>query len=167
MPCPCTNKVAPEGMNDIVRERKCTDVLWLIFFALFWVGMLVIGILGLQNGDPKKLVYGKDYNSMVCSGDTKYVYYPRINEDLFDVATGGVDQLDKIPFYGVCLGACPKEGEWVCDSELKDADDNVVKPDDATLNKCVEKTLSKGGAFLYKDVSVFFNIPLPSIYSYI
>ena len=69
--------------------------------------------------------------------------------------------------YGVCLGACPKEGEWVCDSELKDADDNVVKPDDATLNKCVEKTLSKGGAFLYKDVSVFFNIPLPSIYSYI
>ena len=51
--------------------------------------------------------------------------------------------------------------------EMKKSNIDIVKPDDATLNKCVEKTLSKGGAFLYKDVSVFFNIPLPSIYSYI
>ena len=23
--CPCSKKVAPEGMDDIVRDRKCTD----------------------------------------------------------------------------------------------------------------------------------------------
>ena len=72
--CPCSKKVAPEGMDDIVRDRKCTDILWLVFFVMFWIGMVVIGIIGLQNGDPKKLVYGKDYNSKVCSGETKYVY---------------------------------------------------------------------------------------------
>lgn len=153
--CPCSKKVAPEGMDDIVRDRKCTDILWLVFFVMFWIGMVVIGIIGLQNGDPKKLVYGKDYNSKVCSGETKYVYYPRINEDLYGiVTTGDAGSLDKIPFYGVCLGACPMEGEWVCDGELKDSSEQVVKPSDAVLNTCVEKTFAKGGAFLYKDPGI-------------
>ena len=52
--CPCGSKVAPEGMDDIVRDRKCTDLLWLVFFAFFWVGMLVIAIIGMQNGNPAK-----------------------------------------------------------------------------------------------------------------
>ena len=71
--CPCSKKVAPEGMDDIVRDRKCTDILWLVFFVMFWIGMVVIGIIGLQNGDPKKLVYGKDYNSKVCSFSFKNI----------------------------------------------------------------------------------------------
>ena len=45
------------------------------------------------------------------------------------------------------------EGEWVCDGELKDSSNQVIKPSDAVLNACVEKTFAKGGAFLYKDVS--------------
>ena len=120
MACPCSKKVAPEGMDDIVRDRKCTDLLWLMFFVLFWCGMLVIGVLGLQNGDPRKLVYGKNYNSQVCVSPSKYVYYPRINEDMYGIVmSGGQIDYDKIPFYGICLDACPMEGEWVCDNELK------------------------------------------------
>ena len=60
--CPCANKVVPEGMDDIARDRKCTDILWFALFLVFWVGMLVIGILGFQQGDPQKLIYGKNYD---------------------------------------------------------------------------------------------------------
>ena len=114
--CPCGSKVAPEGMDDIVRDRKCTDLLWLVFFAFFWVGMLVIAIIGMQNGNPAKLLYGKDYTDAVCSGTKKYVHYPRINEDLYGIVTSGEIDPYSMSFYGICLPECPKAGEWNCDN---------------------------------------------------
>ena len=131
MACPCSKKVAPEGMDDIVRDRKCTDLLWLLFFVLFWCGMLVIGVLGLQNGDPRKLVYGKNYNSQVCVSPSKYVYYPRINEDMYGIVmSGGQIDYDKIPFYGI--GAEPvskkteSKKEAPAKSESVDEDEEAV-----------------------------------------
>ncbi len=124
--------------------------------------MLVIGVLGLQNGDPRKLVYGKNYNSQVCVSPAKYVYYPRINEDMYGIVmSGGQIDYDKIPFYGICLDACPMEGDWVCDNELKNDDGTVFSPKTpgatSVLDDCVSKTFAKGGAFLYKDVRLHIH----------
>lgn len=145
--CPCGSKVAPEGMDDIVRDRKCTDLLWLVFFAFFWVGMLVIAIIGMQNGNPAKLLYGKDYTDAVCSGTKKYVHYPRINEDLYGIVTSGEIDPYSMSFYGICLPECPKAGEWNCDNTYQGAE----RPTDDALETCLSKTILGGGAFLYQD----------------
>jgi solute carrier family 44 (choline transporter-like protein), member 2/4/5 len=151
--CPCANKVVPEGMDDIARDRKCTDILWFALFLVFWVGMLVIGILGFQQGDPQKLIYGKNYEEKVCgsNGLGKYVHYPRINEDLFGLVTGGElpTNLDAIKFYGVCMDACPKNGDWVCD----DVPPKTIYTD-KKLDECLSKTVAGGGAFLHKDPGI-------------
>ena len=43
-------------------ERKCTDCLFCILFAVFWVGMVVIAGLAVQGGNPERLLYGVDHN---------------------------------------------------------------------------------------------------------
>lgn len=35
-------------------ERRCTDVLCLIFFFCFWIGMLIICGVSVKSGNPKK-----------------------------------------------------------------------------------------------------------------
>lgn len=42
------------GMIDW-KDRKCRDILFCILFALFWLGMIIIGALGLSWGDPARL----------------------------------------------------------------------------------------------------------------
>ena len=44
MPC-CKgdpSEKSDEGMDDIEKDRKCTDVLWVGLFGLFWVGMIAV-----------------------------------------------------------------------------------------------------------------------------
>ena len=36
--------------QEIERERSCTDVLFLLFFAGFWVGMVVVAYTGVAQG---------------------------------------------------------------------------------------------------------------------
>ena len=58
------SKTGPEvedeasGMDDIsTNDRKCTDCLWVFLFAAFWVGMVVVAIIGFTMGKPNKLIY--------------------------------------------------------------------------------------------------------------
>ena len=44
-------------MPDIEMDRGCTDCLWLPIFGIFWVGMVVIAIIGFSMGKPNKLIY--------------------------------------------------------------------------------------------------------------
>jgi hypothetical protein len=68
-------------------ERKCRDSLCCIIFALFWVGMVVIAGIAFNHGNPKRLLYGTDYNGEVCNvginKGLKYITYPRSAEDFF------------------------------------------------------------------------------------
>lgn len=36
------------------EDRKCRDLLFLILFAVFWVGMLAIGGVGIALGEPAR-----------------------------------------------------------------------------------------------------------------
>ncbi|EKX48139.1 hypothetical protein GUITHDRAFT_58746, partial [Guillardia theta CCMP2712] len=62
------------------QDRKCTNVLCLLFFICFWFGMLVVGIVGFVKGNPNRLRYGYDFLGRTCGyGDVKglkYLYYP-------------------------------------------------------------------------------------------
>lgn len=39
------------------EDRKCRDVLFIILFVVFWIGMLVIAIVGFVNGKPERYVF--------------------------------------------------------------------------------------------------------------
>jgi choline transporter-like protein 2/4/5 len=98
---------------QIAHNRHCTDVLFLLLFIAFWVGMVVIGIIGFNKGDPRKLVLGVDYKGEVCGMDDKnYIYYPQLEEemgDMLNIAQGGLAD----GFDGVCVKMCPLKGDTV------------------------------------------------------
>ena len=61
----CSNsKTSPEedsGMQDIETTRGCTDIIWIPIFAVFWIGMVAIAIIGFNMGKPNKLIYAVSF----------------------------------------------------------------------------------------------------------
>jgi len=105
-----------------ISARKCTDCLFLIIFLLYCIGMLVIGIIGFQNGDPQRLVYGSDYKGRTCGegnySTMPYLIYPRPHEDVY--LAGSQVALNtpwEISFFSVCSSECPKADTIICDDE--------------------------------------------------
>ena len=61
---------------ELKQDRKCTNVLCLLFFICFWFGMLVVGIVGFVKGNPNRLRYGYDFLGRTCGyGDVKGLKY--------------------------------------------------------------------------------------------
>eukprot|EP00959_Pyramimonas_sp_CCMP1952_P089504 1872485-Pyramimonas_sp.AAC.1 len=54
----------------VKENRKCRDVLFLLLFFFFSLGMIVIAGYGYNHGDPVVLVYGPDYNGNICNQDS-------------------------------------------------------------------------------------------------
>ena len=79
--------------------------------------MLIIALVGMQQGEPLKLIYGKDFNGNVCGkGDNAnktLLYYPRINDDMLYAMENNI-ALTSIEFYGFCVETCPKADDSVC-----------------------------------------------------
>jgi choline transporter-like protein 2/4/5 len=105
--------VRTPGVDDLtdVDNWKCTDVLFLIVFALMWVGLLVIFFVSFVNGDLAALEYGTDYLGNRCGTgnltDRPVVWYPRISEDLGSQWEFLQSHPSSMVMYGVCLPECP------------------------------------------------------------
>ena len=96
-------KVQPDGGEDAGASpmdeggRSCRDVLCVIIFGAFWIGMIIVAIVASAKGDPMRLVKGTDFNGDTCGG-TKHplrelTYYPRLNQDLILLkSSGGKDK---------------------------------------------------------------------------
>lgn len=111
-----TNPFKPHG-------RKCTDVLCLLLFVGFWIGMIIIAGIGYKNGQPKRLIYGTDWHGRTCGvkaaatasipaydfTDYPYLIYPRVTEDLLALETSDASLSDVSlkKFFGVCVAKCP------------------------------------------------------------
>lgn len=73
------------------------------------------------------LIYGRDYTGKTCAGpdspgsplnncsggSCKYIYYPKLSEDLLVAASRGVTSPLDVPLTGVCLPSCPAQNEVV------------------------------------------------------
>jgi choline transporter-like protein 2/4/5 len=131
--CAPSAKVSDE-FNPIENNRKCRDVFCILLFAVYWVGMVGVFIVGLATGEPERLVYATDFNGDTCgtSSDVtpgldkkQYVYYPRIDLDVQEGLEAG-QSWEEISFYGVCLDECPSPlpneagYDYVCNYETED-----------------------------------------------
>lgn len=147
----------------ITSGRKCTDILCLLIFIAFWFGMVLIGILALQQGDPEKLLYGTDHlgntcggKSMNCGGacaDKKRIVYPRTNEDLMIAASTG--DITKANFFGICVAQCPPKNTWVCTYEQE-------KKFTSQASRLAELTSCQQSAAELGSASVFASRLVPS-----
>lgn len=102
------------------KHRHCTDLPCCLAFLIFWLGMVVIAIVGLAYGRPESLLYGTDYQGNTCgsSGTAgNYIYYPKLTEDLAAAAASGQTDITSMSFFGVCLDACPAMGDVTCTAE--------------------------------------------------
>lgn len=114
-----------EGANPFKRKnRKCTDLLFMLLFLAFWVGMIVIAAVGYKHGQPKRLVYGTDWMGRTCGvkADStsavpaydlrkyEYLLYPRLAEDVLAIEASGESITDASvlkKLFGVCVSECP------------------------------------------------------------
>ena len=82
-------------------KRHCTDILFLIAFVLFIIGMVVIAIYGFAKGSPVKYFSGLDNDGNICGyddgyGDYEKMYFP------------DMDTVSDIKNKYVCVsGSCP------------------------------------------------------------
>jgi len=99
------------------KPRRCTDVLFLIFFVAFWIAMFVLGFYGVGTGNPKILLFGTDYRGQVCgNGDNenyKTRYFVNPGEIMFAAGihptySRGVNTKYNLrDAKSICLKECP------------------------------------------------------------
>lgn len=44
------------SVYKFVERRSCNDILFLIIFLSYWIGMIYLAIYGSINGNPTKLI---------------------------------------------------------------------------------------------------------------
>mmetsp|Transcript_22494 Transcript_22494/g.57884 ORF Transcript_22494/g.57884 Transcript_22494/m.57884 type:complete len:720 (-) Transcript_22494:322-2481(-) len=103
-------------------ERVCTDLLCLIAFGVFWIGMFVIAGTSVAAGDLNAIKYGADYRGNRCGvgefADRPKTMYPRLDLDLFEqneFMRTGKPWLVKL--YGLCVRRCVTEDDVAVDAE--------------------------------------------------
>ncbi|KAI7733371.1 hypothetical protein M8C21_018623 [Ambrosia artemisiifolia] len=114
------------GANGIIKaNRKCRDIVFLVFFIAFWISMIVNSSFGFNQGNPLRLNFGLDYKGNVCGGKHKdfnlheleLKYYVNPNQVYQSgVKNSGVKLANA---RTICLLDCPTPSEdslkWVCD----------------------------------------------------
>lgn len=141
-------------MKDIKRDRGCTDILFCLAFIVFLLITVVIGFLGLSQGNIESLYYGTDSTGNTCGSmnnngakvdmtESKYIVYPRLQEDMIkQIGLNPTTDFDKYKFFGICVKECPKKDTWVCTEKGKN---DMKAKGESYLNTC--RLLSGGGAF--------------------
>ncbi|XP_073449174.1 choline transporter-like protein 3 isoform X1 [Aquarana catesbeiana] len=119
----CCGEYQVSGENPTPRQwrpslyRKCTDIPWLVFFFLFWSGLMFISGYSLTAGAAERLVFGYDSYGNVCG---------RRNSPIPNAPFSGKDMTNrkhvfflnscnlkfknlKINSTALCVRSCPQE----------------------------------------------------------
>lgn len=130
-------------------NRYPTDVLCLLLFVAFWMGMGVVAVLAIERGNPRTLVLPTDFENNICGEYNEatnrslqgkdYLWYPFS----IDVAEPDNSRLFDAFDMGICVSHCPNasvlsalnafqsanpldiltlgEGSIVCEYDLQDS----------------------------------------------
>ncbi|XP_063982446.1 choline transporter-like 1 [Diachasmimorpha longicaudata] len=96
--------------QDTVRIRRCTDILWLSLFIVFWFLMIMIAAFALVYGNPLRLINGYDSFGNTCG--------TKNNPKFGDMELSGQDTSDKPYLFfldvrdikqslKICVRKCP------------------------------------------------------------
>lgn len=130
--------------GGIQHKRHCTDILFLLLFLVFWVGMVVVAVLSIKSGNPLKLLEPVDYMSQMCGYPKGSMLNP-LNKNEWDLTNEqflwfpidfrqdiSLEKLIQIKDMGLCVSECPKgidfsaSGNWETLIELSLGDGGVV-----------------------------------------
>ena len=107
---------AATGDDVMNRNRRCTDILFLLLYVAFMVAFFIIGIVGFVGGDPRILLYGTDYEGNLCTEDLPVRYW--VNPLEIYELTQATHTYDMKDVKSICLKDCPSTGasrlNWVC-----------------------------------------------------
>ncbi|KAJ8327466.1 hypothetical protein QVD99_007994 [Batrachochytrium dendrobatidis] len=102
------DRVSPEGAAGlqprIVTKRKCRDIIFLILFILYWIGMAFVAQSAISSGDPRRLLTPTDYLGEFCGMNNTV-----LNASLSDLSTKPyLYYLNPVELnYAVCIASCP------------------------------------------------------------
>ena len=121
--CCCCKKFNDDrGEYVQYKDRKCTDFLCCIIYAVFFLVMAAVPVLAYVLGsEPLALLYGTDFEGNTCGtgdlADKHLTYYPKFTQDLVAFQAKGFSNPLDITLFGVCMSKCPNMGDVVCTSE--------------------------------------------------
>uniref|UniRef100_A0A1A8HGK1 Choline transporter-like protein n=1 Tax=Nothobranchius korthausae TaxID=1143690 RepID=A0A1A8HGK1_9TELE len=98
-----------------LEDRSCTDILWLIIFTLFCIGMWCICGFAIATGGASRLIYGYDSYGNTCGrNNTKIEGVPLSGADMtekkyvFFLDPCNLDLINrKIKSIALCVSQCP------------------------------------------------------------
>lgn len=127
------------------------------------MGMVVVAIVGLMNGQPKRLLYGTDYNGTTCgTGDREtqpLTFYPRMSEDLLEQSMdSSLTSPTDYSFYGVCVSACPAAYTYFCNYEAE----AVIQSDASLTTEAEREQARKQEASKLLSTSNCWFVAMPS-----
>lgn len=121
-------------------ERHCTDVMFIVLFALTMVVFALVGAVSLRIGDTSRLRFGEDHLGRQCgTGELKHLpkmYFPLLGRDLLS-QRDLISTPWKLHLFGVCTAACPRRGDRVTDFGRNGPGWPVTETTLSVLNRCV------------------------------
>eukprot|EP00039_Didymoeca_costata_P033517 m.42752 g.42752 ORF g.42752 m.42752 type:complete len:686 (+) comp9908_c0_seq2:368-2425(+) len=128
MTCCGSTKVEPEALGANFKgpvswsQRRCRDFFMLLLFVAYWVGLVVVAIYALLNGDPYRMIYGHDSFGNTCARKNPTLF-PSNSNDGLDLR--GFDRLfyfhasDSPATLQLCVSSCPEEDNFEYDLLLR------------------------------------------------
>ncbi|XP_059504033.1 choline transporter-like protein 3 isoform X2 [Stegostoma tigrinum] len=97
--------------------RRCTDLLWLIIFCLFWGGMMFIAGYSVTVGSAERLIFGYDSFGNICGKKNSPIKGASLSgqdmtsrKHVFFLNTCNLDIKNlKINSLSICVSGCPQE----------------------------------------------------------
>eukprot|EP01110_Echinostelium_bisporum_P006818 TRINITY_DN2676_c0_g1_i1.p1 TRINITY_DN2676_c0_g1~~TRINITY_DN2676_c0_g1_i1.p1 ORF type:complete len:366 (-),score=105.57 TRINITY_DN2676_c0_g1_i1:591-1688(-) len=122
-----------------MEDRSCTDIIFLILFIAYWVGMFIVAGIAVNKGEPERLFYGVDSDGNICGHNNLFKNESLrgraqdLREKSFLYFIPNISLSSSISFYEVCIEECPKEtilfpdstSEIVCPYRVDYSLDNV------------------------------------------
>jgi len=156
------------------KKRSCTDVIPLIVFTLFCVGMIVVTVFAVLTGAADRLIYGFDSYGNICG---------KVNKDLTHISNSGKDLRGKsFVFFmeitdpkgslEICVSQCPDQdmltmkdvsdfyertGSQLCDYNVDPGDYRSGRYQNTKVGPCPTLPIKKSSPIVFRCVPD--NIP--------
>ncbi|XP_065191270.1 choline transporter-like protein 4 [Sycon ciliatum] len=135
------------NFNGPVKKRSCTDIICLILFLAYMVGMVIVGIFAFINGDPQRLLNPADSEGRMCGQSPGVKDRPKLL--FFDItrcAASAFTSLDPSQLFScatpqVCVKACP-DSNRIGVTSLESITTNIYCTDGRTVSQRDTVTLA-------------------------